>query len=444
LTSDPGLFKGDLLLTVDLTSAVPVRKRCYDLPLASKQIVEREVQSMLSQGIIEHSKSSYSSPVVLVGKKDGSTRFCVDYRALNKVTHFDAEPIPNPDELFARLADGTYFTKIDLSKGYWQILIDPVDRYKTAFATHIGLYQWIRMPFGLVAAPAVFARMMRMLHLEEVSAENFFDDILVHSRTWDEHIKHVRGVMQKLADSGLTARPSKISAGFQELEFLGHVVGKGCIHPEDGKLRKILSIPTPTTKKQVRSVLGLLSYYRRYVPNFATLTAPLTELTKQNKRQIVWTAECADALKQIQQILSLSPVLLLPRVDQQFIVRTDASSVGVGAVLMQESHGDIHPVLYASRKLLEREQRYSTIERECLAIVWAISKFAKYLWGTYFLLQTDHKPLVYLRTSSFKNSRLMRWALALQEFTFEIESLPGSANVLADLLSRSCADQMIP
>jgi phospholipid-translocating ATPase len=179
------------------------------------------------------------------------------------------------------------------------------------------------------------------------------------------------------------------------------------------------------------------------VPNFATLTAPLTELTKQNKRQIVWTAECADALIKIQQILSLSPVLLLPRVDQQFIVRTDASSVGVGAVLMQESHGDIHPVLYASRKLLEREQRYSTIERECLAIIWAISKFAKYLWGTYFVLQTDHKPLVYLRTSSFKNSRLMRWALALQEFTFEIESLPGSANVLADLLSRSCADQMI-
>ena len=421
LTTRPGVFSGNLMLEIPLTSDVPIRRRMYNLPFSSKEVVEKEIQVMLDLEIIEPSKSPYSSPVVLVRKKDGSCRFCIDFRGLNKITVFDAEPIPNVEDLFVRLAHSRFFTKIDLAKGYWQILVLPEDRPKTAFATHQGLFQFIRMPFGLVSAPAVFARMIRMLHLADLSAENFFDDILVHSASWSDHLHHVRNVLDRLKSYGLTARPSKILAGFQSLEFLGHVVGSGVLRPDESKTEKILQVSTPTTKKQVRSLLGLLSFYRRYIPGFASVAAPLTDLTKEGGRScrsIHWTPDCASALQEIQDILSRKPVLLLPRLDLPFVLQTDASSTGLGAVLLQEFEDSLHPVCFASRKLLDREKRYSTIERECLAIVWAVHKFVRFLWGVRFVLQTDHRPLTYLRTSNFKNSRIMRWALSLQEFSF--------------------------
>ena len=447
LTTRPGVFSGNLMLEIPLTSDVPIRRKMYNLPFSSKEVVEREIQVMLDLEIIEPSKSPYSSPVVLVRKKDGSCRFCIDFRGLNKITVFDAEPIPNVEDLFVRLAHSRFFTKIDLAKGYWQILVLPEDRPKTAFATHQGLFQFIRMPFGLVSAPAVFARMMRMLHLADLSAENFFDDILVHSASWSDHLHHVRNVLDRLKSYGLTARPSKILAGFQSLEFLGHVVGSGVLRPDESKTEKILQVSTPTTKKQVRSLLGLLSFYRRYIPGFASVAAPLTDLTKEGGRScrsIHWTPDCASALQEIQDILSRKPVLLLPRLDLPFVLQTDASSTGLGAVLLQEFEDSLHPVCFASRKLLDRKKRYSTIERECLAIVWAVHKFVRFLWGVRFVLKTDHRPLTYLRTSNFKNSRIMRWALSLQEFSFEVLPVSGQANVFADLLSRSAVDQVIP
>ena len=447
LTTRPGVFSGNLMLEIPLTSDVPIRRKMYNLPFSSKEVVEKEIQVMLDLEIIEPSKSPYSSPVVLVRKKDRSCRFCIDFRGLNKITVFDAEPIPNVEDLFVRLAHSRFFTKIDLAKGYWQILVLPEDRPKTAFATHQGLFQFIRMPFGLVSAPAVFDRMMRMLHLADLSAENFFDDILVHSASWSDHLHHVRNVLDRLKSYGLTARPSKILAGFQSLEFLGHVVGSGVLRPDESKTEKILQVSTPTTKKQVRSLLGLLSFYRRYIPGFASVAAPLTDLTKESGRScrsIHWTPDCASALQEIQDLLSRKPVLLLPRLDLPFVLQTDASSTGLGAVLLQEFEDSLHPVCFASRKLLDREKRYSTIERECLAIVWAVHKFVRFLWGVRFVLQTDHRPLTYLRTSNFKNSRIMRWALSLQEFSFEVLPVSGQANVFADLLSRSAVDQVIP
>ncbi|KAL8559173.1 hypothetical protein ACOMHN_048420 [Nucella lapillus] len=447
LTTKPGCFSDDLFLEIPVTTVVPVKRRMYDIPFSAKEIVEREVQTMLDLRVIERSRSPYSAPVVLVKKKDGSCRFCIDYRWLNKITVTDAEPIPDVEALFAALGGARVFTRIDLAKGYWQVQVLPEDRPKTAFATHCRLFQFVRMPFGLVSAPAVFARMMRMLHLEHFSALNFFDDILIHSVDWYSHLQHVEAVLECLRSKGLTARPSKIETGFHSLEFLGHVVGKGTLKPEAGKIKKIMQIPTPTTKKQVRALLGLLSFYRRYVPNFATLSAPLTDLTKdgpRKSRSIDWTPACAKALEKIQAVMSAEPVLLLPHLDEQFVLRTDASSVGLGAVLLQQSDGVLHPVVFASRKLLEREKNYSTIERECLAIIWAVQKFMKFLWGVHFILQTDHRPLTYLRTSGFKNARILRWALSLQEFSFEIQPISGTSNVLADLLSRSEMDQFVP
>ena len=300
------------------------------------------------------------------------------------------------------------------------------------------------MPFGLVSAPASFARMMRKLKLEENSALNFFDDILIATERWDDHLESVKGVLQKLQKFGLTARPTKIFAGFQTLEFLGHTVGKGTMQPEKSKVDKILSLGQPRTKKQVRGIVGLMSYYRRYVPDFASLISPLTDLTKKGQpNKVQWDHRCQNALERIQQILSQQPVVVLPDLTKPFTVKTDASSRGIGGVLCQEKDGLLHPVLYASRKLLDREQRYSTVERECLAIVWSIDKFSRYLYGQEFMLETDHRPLTYLRQSKLKNSRLMRWALALQEYKFHILPVSGKSNVEADALSRCLQDQVV-
>ena len=375
LTTRSGVFSGNLMLEIPLASDVPIRRRMYNLPFSSKDVVEKEIQVMLDLEIIE---PSYSSPVVLVQKKDGTCRFCIDFRGLNKIIVFDAEPIPNVEDLFVRLAHSRFFTKTDLAKGYWQILVLPEDRPKTAFATHQRLFQFIRMPFGLVSAPAVFAWLMRMLHLADLSAENFFDDVLVHSASWSDHLHHVRSVLDRVKSYGLTARPSKILAGFQSLEFLSHVVGSGVLRPDESKTKKILLVSTPTTKKQVPSLLGLLSFYRRYISGFASVAAPLTDLTKEGGRSccsIHWTPDCASALQEIQDMLSCKSALLLPRPDLPFVLETDASLTGLGAVLLQEFEDSLHPVCFASRKLLDREKRYSTIERECLAIVWAVHKF---------------------------------------------------------------------
>ena len=446
LSAQPGCFLGDLVMEIPLTSDIPVRKRMYDVPLTSKDLIKKEVEEMLELGIIEKSRSPFAAPVVLVQKKDGSCRFCVDYRGLNKITRFDAEPIPLVDSLFAELSEAHFFTKVDLSKGYWQIPIRPEDRHKTAFATHLGLFQFTRMPFGLLSAPAVFARMMRILDLERFSAINFFDDILIHSNTFVEHKRHVQGVLNTLKEQGLTAKPAKVQTGFKSLEFLGHVIGEGSIQPEESKIKKILTVPTPETVKQIRSLMGLINFYRRYVPSFAAITAPLTDLTKNpgSSRKVTWTPECQEALEKIQEVLSSKPVLKLPRLGDPFVLRTDASSTGLGAVLLQEHDTLLHPVMYASRKLLDRETRYSTIERECLAIVWGIQKFVRYLHGRQFRLETDHRPLTFLRTASFKNGRVMRWALSLQEYAFDVGPIKGDNNTFADLLSRADVDQTIP
>ena len=447
LTTRPGCYKGNVELAIELTTTVPVRRKMYELPYTAKKTVEEEVNKMLELGVIEKSRSAYAAPVVLVQKKDGSCRFCIDYRNLNKVTVFDAEPIPNMDALFVELGDANFFTKIDLAKGYWQIPVRPEDRHKTAFSTHMGLFQFTRMPFGLLSAPAVFERMMRQLHLEQIGALNFFDDILVHSVQFDKHLQQVDEVLTKLKQSGLTAKPSKVEVGFKSLEFLGHVVGEGIIRPEESKVQKIMQVPIPQTRKQVRSLLGLTGFYRRYIPGYASVTAPLTDLTKEKgakRKPLAWTPECQEALTKLQQTLSCKPILRLPDMEKPFTLRTDASSTGLGAVLLQEWDGVLFPVLYASRKLLDRETRYSTIERECLGIVWATNKMVRYLHGRQFTLQTDHKPLVFLRSASFRNSRVMRWALALQEYAFEVQPIKGEANTFADLLSRANRDQEIP
>ena len=439
LTDNPGKTSF-IQHEINLTSDVPVQKKQYPVPFSALPIVDKEVEYMLKMGVIEKSTSAYSQPYVLVKKKCGQTRFCIDFRALNKLTISDAEPIPEFEEMLTQIEGCKFFTQIDLAKGYWQIEVKPEHRHLTAFRTNKGLFHFVRMPFGLVTAPHSFARLMKLLRLEECNAVHYFDNVLIATKTWQEHVESVKEVFKRLREFGLTARPTKVEAGFTELEFLGHFISKGKLKPTKEKVSKILKLECPKTKKQVRSIIGLISFYRRYVPHLSGVISPLIEHTKKNKpMKVSWNQESQKALEKVQKILSSEPVLLIPNIARPFTIRTDASNAGLGAVLLQEhaEHpGEFHPVAYASRKLLDREKNYAIVEKECLAVVWGIDKFTRFLFGRTFNLETDHMSLKYLQESKMNNSRLMRWSLALQEYRFNIVPIAGRTNVEADALSR--------
>ena len=422
---------------ITLTTDTPVFVKQYPLPYSQRDTIIKETQSMLSMGIIERSVSDYCSPVVLVKKKDGSVRFCIDYRKLNSVTVSDAEPIPNQEELLTRIGNARFFTKIDLTKGYWQVpLTDECKKY-TAFQTPLGLFHFMYMPFGLVTAPMTFARLMSEVLCDVPNVIHYFDDILIYNELWNHHLSSVRDVLSKLRQAGLSARPTKSFVGFQSIEFLGHVVGTGVLQPDPKKVEKMLSLRNPRTKKEVRSVLGLLGYYRKFVPHFASLSVPLSNLTKKGSPdRVPWDDVCQQAFDEIKKILSTSPILILPDLTSKFFLRTDASETGLGAALLQERDGLLHPVHFASKKFLEREMRYSVVERECLGIVFGVDHYSKYLILTPFELQSDHEPLTFLKKNASKNARLMRWSLKLQEYNFTVTPIPGTENCLADILSR--------
>ncbi|XP_076454791.1 uncharacterized protein LOC143289631 [Babylonia areolata] len=362
------------LAEFDMTveTAKPVRVKQYPLPHAKVEIVKQEVETMKTLGVIEPAASPYNAPVVLVRKKDGKIRFCVDYRRLNNVTVFDAEPLPDVEHLFSSLGKARYFSKWDLSKGYWQIPVREDIRPMTAFTIPSGQFQFTVMPFGLKNAAAVFSRMMRAL-LDPIGMKdvhNFMDDMIA-SETWEEHLSAIEAVFQRLEEANLSVRPKKCFIGFEELSFLGHVVWHGQILPEMDKVEKVMKAPVPETKTQVRAFLGLVGYYRKFIPNFSAIAFPLTNLTRKGApNNVVWTPECDRAFKTLKGRLVSRPVLQLPDLSCQFVLRTDASDHGLGAVLLQEKEGVLHPVAFASRKLSGTESHYSTIE-ECLAVVWA-------------------------------------------------------------------------
>ena len=422
---------------IRLTSEVPVKLKPYTIPLHAKQKVIEELQTMLDLGIVRQSDSPYSSPIVIVKKKDGNIRLCIDFRKLNSITVFDAEPIPNQDELMAKLCSAKYYSKIDLSKGYFQIPLKEDCKKYTAFQSPIGLLEYNFLPFGCSTAASTFQRMMRKILKDIPNVVSYFDDILIHGETWEQHDCALKETLRILRQHGLTARPTKTNIGFEEIEFLGHKVGNGKQRPEESKIEKVKALKPPTAKREVRKVLGLLNYYRKFVKNFSSIALPLTELTKKGQpNKVKWTEACNTSFNTIKRLLSEEPILILPNIDKPFTIRTDASDYGISGVLLQNVDGQLRPCAYISRKLLDRERRYSVIEKECLAVVFTVGAFEKYLLFKHFTIETDHKPLSFMKQNKAKNNRLMRWALSLQQFMFTINPIPGNHNLDADLLSR--------
>lgn len=422
-----------------LKSNKPIYKRPYIMPYAVRKNVEGEIKNMLSAKIIEKSNSAYGAPIVVVQKKDQSIRLCIDYRGLNELTVFDPQPMPKLDDILNKLGNAKFISKNDCTKGFWQIPLEKSAREKSAFVTPFGHYQFNVMPFGMVNSGATFVRLMKMVleGLYEFS-DAFIDDVIVFSSTFVDHLEHLREVLQSFRKAKITAKPSKTVLGFTEIEFLAHIVGNGKIQPTVEKIDAINNIAPPTTKKQVRSLIGTLNFYRRFIPNFADIAATLTDLTSKGKpNKVKWQPEHQDALDKLKESITKYPVLRCPDFTKTFILQTDASNRGIGAVLLQEENNTRLPVMYISKKFNSAENSYSTIEKECLAIVKSIHKLREYLLGREFIIECDHFPLQWLNKAKDNNMRLLRWSLVLQEYKFRICHIPGVKNAIADLLSRS-------
>ncbi|XP_077962421.1 uncharacterized protein LOC144410313 isoform X1 [Gasterosteus aculeatus] len=417
---------------------VTVRVKPYRVPEARREAIRQEVSRMLQLGVIEESHSAWSSPVVLVPKPDGSYRFCNDFRRLNDASQFDAYPMPRVDELIDRLGTARFISTLDLTKGYWQVPLTTRAREKTAFATPEGLYQYTVLPFGVHGAPATFQRLMdKILRPHQGYAAAYIDDIVIHSDDWETHLSRLRAVLGALRGAGLTANPKKCRLGLEEASYLGYRIGRGNVRPQDAKVEAILSWPRPKTKRQVKSFLGLVGYYQRFIPRYATMAAPLHDLTrKRGPDKVKWNTEANGAFECLRQALCTKPVLVTPAFSLPFLVHTDASEVGLGAVLSQVRDGEEHPVMYISRKFLPNERAYSTVEKEALAIKWALDKLRYYLLGRSFTLVTDHAPLKWMAQAKDSNARVTRWFLTLQDYKFTVEHRPGKEHANADALSR--------
>ena len=417
----------------------PIRQKAYPIPQAKLDKVKKEVESMLALDVIEESTSPWSSPYLMVPKPDGTARFCVNYKKVNSLSKFDAYPMPRIDEIIGRLGPAKYITKLDLCKGYWQVPLTERSKQYTAFSTPMGLYQFKYLPFGLHGAPATFQRMMdRLLRGKEGYAAAYMDDLVIFSPDWESHIEHVSDILETLKQANLTAKPSKCSFGQRQVNYLGYVVGEGMVKPQKTKVEAVVNWEPPKTKKDVKSFLGLTGYYRKFVPNYADIAAPLSDLTrKKQPEKVMWTRECEEAFEKLKTVLCSEPVLKNPDFEKEFILQTDASDRGLGAVLSQlDKDGKDHPILYLSRKLYPREENYATIEKECLAIKWAVESLQYYLLGRKFRIVTDHQPLKWLNEMKDNNKRLTRWSLDLQPYCFEVLHRSGLSNGNADGLSR--------
>lgn len=423
---------------IHLQASDPIRQTHSRVPARLIPALKDEVKMMVDLGVIEPSSSEWCSPVVLVPKKDGTLRFCVDFSKLNSVSAFDPYPMPRVDELIERLGKAKYLTTLDLCKGYWQVPLTETAKELTAFLVPSGLYHFNVMPFGLHGAAATFQWLVDQVlrGMDDVAAA-YLDDIVVFSATWKEHLEHLAEVFDRLQGAGLVANAKKCHIAKSEVSYLGYVLGGGSIRPQVDKVQAILSCPLPSTKKRVCSFLGMAGWYRRFIPNFSSTATVLTDLTKKNSPQkVVWTPECKQAFRDLKDCLCSAPVLQSPDFTMPFTVQTDASEVGLGAVLLQGEGETRHPVLYISRKLFSRETRYSTVEKEALAIKWALDTLKFYLIGKEFVEESDHRALQWLNKMRDRNARITRWYLSLQPFKFKVQYRAGAMNIIADFLSR--------
>ena len=422
---------------VDTGTSRPIRQPLRRQPLKHMDVIDEHVNEMLRHGVIEPAASPWASNVVLVSKKDGSLRFCVDYRAVNAVTYKDSYPLPLIDNCINAMSGSTWFSTLDLRAGYHNIPVAAQDRDKTAFITRRGCWRYTVMPFGLTCSPSVFQRLMDMV-LHGLSYEIclvYIDDIIIFSNTFEEQLRRLGAVLQRLRRAKLKLKPSKCKLLQRKVEFLGHTISAAGVEMQTSKIDAVVNWPRPRDTHQLRSFMGLCGYYRRFIAGFADTAAPLHALTGKGVH-FCWGPEQETAFVALKEKLTTAPVLGMPENAGQYILDTDASDVGLGAVLSQVQDGEERVIAYASRTLQKPERNYETTKRELLAVVYGLKQFRQYLLGRPIIIRVDHAALGWLKRTAEPLPQLARWLTFIECFDYQIVHRAGKKHGNADTMSR--------
>ena len=430
-------FKPDAKLT---------KSNSYPANPQKRAVIDRLLDEQLANDWVEPSNSPMCVPTLVVPKPGlNNFRMCQAYQKTNEITETDTYPLPRPKDIFDEMGNAQYFTVFDMTKGFYQIRVKKSDRWKTAFVNHRGLFQYKVMPFGLKNAPAAFQRLM-----DTVLGKDrwkfclcYVDDLIIYSETFEEHLQHIQAVLSALEKAGLKINPAKMQLCLKRVKYLGHILTPGFIQPDPDKVKGILEFPRPETCVQMGRFLGMVGYYRQFIKSITELVFILNKMNKRDKpkEKLEWSKQAIDNFNEIRRILAQDCQLFLPDMSKPFVIRTDASDVGIGAVLLQsDDQGHLRPVWYASRQLNKAERNYSTTHRECLGVIYGVKKFRQYIEFTSFTIETDHQALKWLMALKEPTGRLARWSLDLQELDFKIEHIPGPQNVVADALSRDPVD----
>ena len=427
---------------IDTGNAPPVKSAFYKQSPNLRRETERQVKEMLKHNIIEPSSSAWHSPVVLIKKSNGEYRFAVDYRKLNKVTKPQSFPLPRLSDMFDAIGESNakFFTSADISKAFWQVPLTERAKEKSAFITYDGIYAWNCMPFGLMGAPATFQSLlsncMRNINWRYVLC--YIDDIVIFSQTFELHLQHISEVFQRLREAGLRLSPSKCFFAQRQIRYLGHILSKEGVLPDSSKFDRVRNLPVPRNETDVKSVLGLFNFYKKFVQGYSKICAPLFGLLQKDK-PFLWNESCQNAFDTLKNALINAPVLAYPDMNRGFSLSCDASRSGLGYILGQVGEDNLeHVIAYGGRALRKPEKNYTVTELECLAIVEGIKEYRTYLSSGKFTVYTDHKALKYLQSLKTSNpqGRLARWSMELQEFDFDVEFRKGVNNQNADALSR--------
>ena len=423
---------------IEVGESKPVKLPPYRLNPQKQAALDEELKYMLDNGLIKRAYSEWSSPVTLQPKPDGKIRLCVDFRKVNTLSTTDSFPLPRVDDSVDLVGRAKYITKVDLMKGYWQVPLTERAKKIASFVVRGAVYQCQVMPYGLKNAPATFQRLMSRVVDGIPHCAVYIDDVVIYDTDWGEHVDNVALLFERLSEAGLVVNLAKCDFVKASVQYLGFVVGHGQVAPPRAKVEAIVDFVRPHCRRELQRFLGMIGYYRRFIRNYSTVLAPLTDLLKKDTRW-QWTEACEAAFNAVKSLLCNHPILRAPDFDKPFILAVDASRVGVGAVLMQaDDKGVQYPVSYFSKKLTSAQRNYSTIEQELLAIVLALQHFQVYLppWGQELTVFSDHHPLQFLSKFKYKNQRLTRWSLILQEYNLVVRHIKGCDNVIADCLSR--------
>jgi transposase InsO family protein len=422
---------------IETGNAAPIRQALRRQPITYLSEIDRQLDDMRKQGIVEPSASPWASNIVVVAKKDGSLRMCIDYRGVNNVTRKDSYPLPRITDCLDALGSATYFSTFDLRSGYFQIAMEDEAKDKTSFVTRRGSFRFTSMPFGLCNAPATFQRLMDvvMTGLNYEICLVYLDDIILFSHTISEHLVRLRQLLDRLRRANLKLKPSKCHLLRKSVMFLGHVISEGSVATDPEKINHVRNWPTPKDVTEVRSFVGLCSYYRRFIKDFAYIAAPLHALTGKHVK-FQWTVDCQGAFSELKRRLVSSPILAMPSDEGEYRLDTDASNYAIGSVLSQVQNGEEKVIAYASRMLAGPEKNYCVTRKELLAIVFFTKQFRPYLLGQEFLIRTDHSALQWLKHTPEPIGQQARWLERLEEFSYRIEHRPGRRHGNADALSR--------